>query len=389
MAQTDLNDIIYIIMAFIAIIVESIFFLFCFGGIGSYLMGDVGILIGVFVGFSVSFLIGKLIYRNAIKNVDEVDKIKEEAERIKRQQEYEISRILEAQSLARKYPEATKYYFKLHWGITKSFISDYDITYDKVEVLLGHRDSYEQEEQRQNAAYRQKVEAEREARRKAEQEAAERKRREEERERIRKEAEIRNLINTLPACVSSWNSHSNSSIKHKYFYDYYPYGVYKDYASSSMWDTWKTVWHFKNDPSKNVSSIEHRSALHKVVDLVEGTLRSTFGSKTEYLTLVCLTASTQRKTELRFKEFADRVCSDLKMTNAFPYINVAADGSAKHEGGTGVGGKTYNRAFFNGKSVVLFDDVRTSGSSLEQERRNLESLGAKVICAITIAQTTH
>jgi predicted amidophosphoribosyltransferase len=77
------------------------------------------------------------------------------------------------------------------------------------------------------------------------------------------------------------------------------------------------------------------------------------------------------------------------MKNAFPYIQVSSDGSAKHEGGTGVGGKSYDRDFFRGKYIVLFDDVRTSGASLEQERRNLESLGAKVICAITIAQTTH
>lgn len=371
--------------------------------------GCIGTWVGIFIAmlilpediapiFAIAIAVGGWWLGYAIAKIIEEEKEnerrrKEEYERRRREEEYERNRKAqrreEALSFARKYPEATKYYFKYHWGITKTFISDYDITDERAEVLLGHRYTYEQEEQKQNAAYRQKVEAEREARRKAEQEAAERKRREEERERIRKEAEIRNLINTFPACVSSWNSHSNSSIKHKYFYDYYPYGVYKDYASSSMWDTWKTVWHFKNDPSKNVSSIEHRSALNKVVDLVESTLRSTFGSKTEYLTLVCLTASTQRKTELRFKEFADRVCSDLKMTNAFPYINVAADGSAKHEGGTGVGGKTYNRAFFNRKYVVLFDDVRTSGSSLEQERRNLESLGAKVICAITIAQTTH
>ena len=67
-------------------------------------------------------------------------------------------------------------------GITKLEEINYDITDERAEVLLGHRYTYEQEEQKQNAAYRQKVEAEREARRKAEQEAAERKRREEERE---------------------------------------------------------------------------------------------------------------------------------------------------------------------------------------------------------------
>ena len=189
--------------------------------------------------------------------------------------------------------------------------------------------------------------------------------------------------------MSSWISHSSSTLKHKYFYDYYTYAVYKDNATSSMWNTWRTVWHFKNDPDKNVSSYEHDSAFQTVTRLVENELRSTFGSKTEYLTLVCLTASTQRKTELRFKDFAEKVCNDLNMTNAYSHIRVVEDGGARHDGGDGCRTVSHDRYFFNGKYVVLFDDVRTTGRSLEQERRILESLGAKVICAITIAQTTH
>lgn len=345
-------------------------------------------IVRIFIVLGGLFL-GRFIARQIEEEKENQRRVKEEYERRKRQEEYErerkAQRRSEAQSLARKYPEATKYYFKYHWGITKTFISDYDITDERAEVLLGHKYSYEQEEQRQNVAYRQKIEAEREAKRKAEREAAERKRREEERERLRKEEEIR----TLPACVASWGSHSNSSLKHKYFFDYYPYNLYKDDATSSMWEAWKTVWNFKNDPSKNISSYEHSSALNTVINLVERALRSAFGSKTEHLTLVCLTASSQRKTELRFEEFSERICSALNMTNAFSHIHVTEGGGAKHEGGDGVQEKSYDRAFFNEKNVVLFDDVRTTGRSIEQERRILERLGAKVICVITIAQTKH
>jgi predicted amidophosphoribosyltransferase len=156
-----------------------------------------------------------------------------------------------------------------------------------------------------------------------------------------------------------------------------------------MRDTWRTVWNFKNDPDKNVSAYEHQSALETVTDLVENTLRSAFGSKTEYLTLVCLTASTQRKTELRYKDFAEQVCKDLNMHNAYPHIQVIEGGSAKHDGGDGSRRVSYDRYFFNGKYIVLFDDVRTTGHSLEQERRTMEELGAKVICAVTIAQTSY
>jgi predicted amidophosphoribosyltransferase len=319
----------------------------------------------------------------------------------KRKQETEASQRREkhkkALSLLSWYPEATKEYFRIHWGITRSIITQFDITDDKVDKLLSHSETeYQNLEEKLNVAYRAKKEAQRQAERRAaekkreeERRAAERKRREEELARQKKEEEIRNLVNTLPACVESWRSHSNSSLKHLFFYDYYSYANYKNNASPGMWEVWRTVWHFKNDPNKNVSNIEHDMALRKVTNLVETALRNTFGSKTEYLTLVCLTASTQRKTEMRYKDFADKICKDLNMINAYPYIQVIEGGSAKHDGGDGSRRVSYDRYFFSGKYVVLFDDVRTTGHSLEQERQTMEELGAKVICAITIAQTTY
>ena len=373
--------------------------------------------IGMFVGAAIventlvalaGGIIAVVIVNSIWKEVEEEKKReqreREEREREQREREYRERRerearetkLNEAKELARKYPEATKQYFELFWGIKKSYIYDSDITFERAEKLLSKKYSYESDEIKYNTAYRAKVvmqkAAERrrqEEKREAERREAERKRREEELARQRKETEIRNLPTTLPGCVASWSSHSNSSMKHKYFFDYYPYGAYKDNASASMWDTWRIVWHFKNDPDKNVSTYEHISALQTVTKLVEDTLRSAFGSKTEYLTLVCLTASTQRKTELRYKDFAEQLCKNLNMCNAYPHIKVIEGGSSKHDGGDGSRKVSYDRYFFNGKYVVLFDDVRTTGHSLEQERHTMEEFGAKVICAITIAQTTY
>jgi predicted amidophosphoribosyltransferase len=384
--------------------------------------GFVGWIVGMFVGLmfanSIPLLgfvciLGGIPLGRYIGGLIEESKAQERTaaerqyrERIAREREEsrKTERRNQAITLCVKYPEAAKSYFKTHWGINKSYITHFDITDDKVDLLLSHSlYDYQKQEELLNPAYRQKIEAEKAAERrrieekeKAERRELERKRQELERKRIeeelarkKKEDEKRNLATSLPACVSSWISHSNSSLKHKYFYDYYTYAVYKDNASASMWDTWRTVWHFKNDPSKNVSSYEHQNALRTVTYIVENELRSTFGSKTEYLTLVCLTASSQRKTELRFKDFADKVCKDLNMTNAFPYIKVVEDGDAKHDGGSGSRTVSHDSNFFNGKYVILFDDVRTTGNSIEQERQILERLGAKVICAITIAQTAH
>ena len=363
----------------------------------------VGLILGSMIGKAVPLLggiaffgciyLGYYIGKSIEESNEEAERQRREAEKLYRAAEYEHRqkerKRNEVIELARNYPEATKQYFKIHWGITKPFINDSDITDERVDTLFTHRYSYESDEKIYNATYKAIKEAQEAQRREAERREAEKIRREKELALQRKEQEKLNLINSLPACVISWNSHSNSSLKHKYFYDYYPYGMYKDNASSYMWEAWKTVWNFKNDPTKFISSSDHSSALNNVIAKVENTLRSTFGSKTEYLTFVCLTASTQRKTELRFKEFANKVCTNLNMTNAYDYIKVSGDGSAKHEGGTGVGEKSYFSSFFRDKYVVLFDDVRTTGNSIERERRTLESFGAKVLCVITIAQTTH
>ena len=363
--------------------------------------GFVGVLLGSCIpsesgAFVIIGLIAGIVAVNYYwKEYEKEKRRQREREKVwEEQKRREERRLKETFERVNKYPEASKFFYNKYYGI-KKISTNY--TVEEVNNLLSHSEyEYQRKEEELNAAYRAQKEAQRQAehqawlkRQEEERLAAERKRREEELARQRKEAERRNLPTSLPACVASWNTHSFSTLKHKYYYDYYTYSLYKDNATSSMWDTWRTVWHFKNDPSKGVSSYDHRNALQKVINLVEDTLRSTFGSKTEYLTLVCLTASTQRKTELRFKDFAEKVCSDLNMINAYPHIRVVEDGSARHDGGDGSRTVSYDRYFFSGKYVVLFDDVRTSGRSLEQERSTLESYGAKVICAITIAQTTH
>ena len=61
---------------------------------------------------------------------------------------------------------------------------------------------------------------------------------------IKKEEERLNLPTTLPACVSSWRTHGNGTLKHKYFFDYYPYYLYKNKATDSIKNTWNIVWGF-------------------------------------------------------------------------------------------------------------------------------------------------
>lgn len=362
--------------------------------IGGYIGWFVGMIIGCFIGvpaiLGIAVIICIFVGRAVGECIDEKKRQNEEAQERREKEEYANRRKAEkrakAQSLAQKYPEATKYYFKIHWGITKSTISADDITDDKVDKLLWHEISYEEDERKYNAAYRATIEAERAKEKKEEEKRYEAERMQVLAKKRAEEEEQRNLSTTLSACVSHWYTHAiNGSIKHKWFVDYYPYNRYKNEASNSMRADWKLVWNFKNDD--RISSYDHFGALNKVVKLTEDTLRTSFNSKVKYLTLVCLSASTNKATKDRFEEFSNKVCADLGMENGLNHIHIVSDAIPKHLGGTGHPQKQYDDWFFRNKYIILFDDVRTSGSSLESEKRELTKIGAIVIGAITIAQT--
>ena len=240
----------------------------------------IGWFIGMLVGFSLInvcpilgfvCIIGGIPLGRYVGQCIEESKEQKEKERLeaateRRLQEREYARKKElrnkAISLSVQYPEAFKEYFKIHWGIYKSSIQQRDITDDKVNLLLSHTEfEYQRLEEKLNPAYKDAIIRESFLKRQEE----EIKRRANEAAMRRKEEEIRNLPNSLPACVANWQSHSNSSLKHKYFYKYYTYSIFKDCASISMWNTWHTVWNFKNDPSRGISHFDHESALNHVV----------------------------------------------------------------------------------------------------------------------------
>jgi uncharacterized protein YcfJ len=365
---------------------------------GGYIGAIVGLIIGGITGVSaivlfatiICCLIGRYIGKSIGEDLELQKQKAFEAQRRRTYEEYEnkrkAERRIKAQDLARKYPAATKYYFKIHWGQIKSTISDLDITDDKVDQLLSHEESYERDELTHSVLYRISKDLEQANKRMDEIAFREIERKQEiAREKV-EQLERQNLATTLPACVSQWYTHTiNGSIKHKWFVDYYPYNRYKSEANNSIRADWALVWNFKND--NRISPYEHTEALNKVVQLTEDALKSAFGNKVKYLTLVCLAASTSKATKERFEEFSNKVCADLGMENGLLHIHIVSDVIPKRLGGTGKPQKQYDEWFFRNKYVILFDDVRTSGYSLEMEKAKLTSMGAMVIGAITIAQT--
>lgn len=181
-------------------------------------------------------------------------------------------------------------------------------------------------------------------------------------------------------------------MKIKYLLDYYPTTVEFE-ADDDEWDDRWTVWIFKNDPGKTPEEA-HQRVLNRVVPKFVGLLKDTFGEKSlKYLTLVCIPASTEEKNNARYKEFSERLCQETGIENGFSHIHLTRDRVAKREGGNAddvsIANYSFDDSFFNGKRVILLDDIITKGNSMRIAKAKLEKLGAQVICGLSVGKTRH
>ena len=212
----------------------------------------------------------------------------------------------------------------------------------------------------------------------------------EEEEKKRKEQE---LIDSIPSKVERWETLSPfCKLKIKYLLDYYPTTVEFE-ADDDEWDDRWTVWIFKNDPGKTPEEA-HQRVLNRVVPKFAGLLKDTFGEESlKYLTLVCIPASTDEKNNARYKEFSERLCQETGIENGFSHIHLTRDRVAKREGGNAddvsIANYSFDDSFFNGKRVILLDDIITKGNSMRIAKAKLEKLGAQVICGLSVGKTRH
>lgn len=228
----------------------------------------------------------------------------------------------------------------------------------------------------------------------------ERQEEEERQERIRKEKERKRLLEEkrekdkcqLMRCVSSWQEPSWANLRCYSLYYYYPVTCEWD-ANEDEWYIRNLIWDFKANPNKPQSEIEiqtrHQNAARKVLVDLKKCLQHYFGNNLSKLTFVCIPSSKALVTERRYKDFSTMVCNELGMENAYDHIYVSQDGEAKHIGGTIQATYSLDKEYFKNKFVILFDDVITSGKSMEKFRNMIVQAGAYVICGISIGKTKH
>lgn len=205
-----------------------------------------------------------------------------------------------------------------------------------------------------------------------------------------------NEADYLRSLAKDWvNEQMPDILRHYYFYDYYPSNRFRivDKKAESVR---KLIWAFKND-KKYVSETDNHKAVCFVANILASKLKETFGENLRKLTFVCVPASTAKMTEERYKNFCEMVCSLTGMINAYPHIKIVKDKQSGHKNKKDYYTKFFDASiadeidldseFFNGKNVLLFDDILTFGKAISNFKIYLEVCNANFIAAITIGKT--
>ena len=167
----------------------------------------------------------------------------------------------------------------------------------------------------------------------------------------------------------------------KFMFNFFDYLPTKYEANKREWAIRKMIWDFK-DGKRSVS----------VAELVAKKIREQFGADCENVTFVCIPASSAEKNEIRYKVFAEEVARLTGCCNAYKAIAIEGGRLAIHETKSS---KTvqevevikFDNGFFNGKKVLLFDDILTQGHSYARFACALEKLGAKVLGGYFLGRT--
>ena len=184
--------------------------------------------------------------------------------------------------------------------------------------------------------------------------------------------------------TASW-PRNKDNIPYRYLFDYVP--VSHGSATAEEQNHRELIWNFKYDISK-VDGLKHYKSLTYVVDCYSKLLKEEFGDLLSDITFVCVPTSSAESYNLRFREFAARLCKATGMFNAFDYIRIAGTRTPKHLNGNNNKCKIYiDTDWFKFRFVLYFDDVITTGSSLSEFANTLTQYGAFTIGALFIGQT--
>ena len=163
-------------------------------------------------------------------------------------------------------------------------------------------------------------------------------------------------------------------VRHYFFYYYYPTRF--DDVTEFDWDVRYLIWDFKDGKKHD-----------EVCKMLTTKLKRVYGEALDLLTFVCIPAYTREVHHKRYCSFMADVCNATGMENGYDHITIKTEKDPAHKGGTSVAEYAYDKEFFNGRQIILFDDVVTRGRSLAKMKMELEGVGAHIVAALSIGHT--
>lgn len=182
-----------------------------------------------------------------------------------------------------------------------------------------------------------------------------------------------NINNTPESWKKQWSKPMS------FLYNYKPMRIKE--VTANDWNIRKLIWSFKDGKASDWCA-----------EVVAMRLMKEYGEKMKSLVFACIPASSAEKNEIRYKRFAEKVCQLTGCINGFQAINVSGQRLAIHETKEGKQLSntqviSFDDAFFNGKEVVVFDDIITRGRSYARFACAIEAIGASVVGGIFLGRT--
>jgi ATP-dependent DNA helicase RecQ len=167
-------------------------------------------------------------------------------------------------------------------------------------------------------------------------------------------------------------------IKYYAIFDYYPKSRFQN-VDDNIKKIRDLVYTFKDGKAKNEALVNKLCLLIKTVNIpLEDSYR------------VPMPASTMKKTKNRYEIFCSLLSEKLSIKNGYNLITTKDHEPTKGQaGGDKIGNFNFENGtnIFRNRNIILFDDVRTSGTTFKQVATKLLNSGAKSVTGLFLAKT--
>lgn len=184
--------------------------------------------------------------------------------------------------------------------------------------------------------------------------------------------------------VAGWERTERLGLPFFALADYMPSRIKN--VGTDVWDLRNLVWHFKCDIERT-TPMQHAEAMQTVLERMAAVLQRTFGPELQGLTLVCIPASSAVANDVRFAEFAERLCRVTGMSNAHGHLRVIGRKRPKHVGPSSGVKVELDSDWFRYRKILFIDDIITTGSGYEFQAGLMRETRAFVIAAMFIGHT--